>query len=134
MLEIRHLVKSFGPLVAGGQTGTQQAAGPRYPAVEVYTAGAAGPLSPVSTLATGQTVLVNGGPDSLLQLTGQHLLGPGQPTIIAGDPLPVRPAQWAVTDGQPRADNAFSLLRKTSCFLTLDMFQRVPGNMFACDP
>jgi len=100
-------VASFGPLVAGGRTGTQQAAGPRYPAVEVYTAAAAGPLSPVSTLATGQTVLVNGGPDSLLQLTGQHLLGPGQPTIIAGDPLPVRPAQWAVTDGQRRADTLF---------------------------
>ena len=55
-------------------------------------------------------MLVNGGPDSLLQLTGQGLLGPGQPAIIAGDPLPSRPAQWAVTDGQRRADTLFGLV------------------------
>ena len=59
-------------------------------------------------------MLVNGGPDSLLQLTGQGVLGPGQPAVIAGDPLPVRPAQWAVTDGQRRADNAFGLSTPTS--------------------
>ena len=70
-----------------------------------------GPPSPVSALPVSQTVLVNGGPDSLLQLTGQHLLGPGQPAIIAGDPLPrARPAQWAVTDGQRRADTLFGLV------------------------
>ena len=46
------------------------------------------PLSPVSALPVSQTVLVNGGPDSLLQLAGQRLLGPGQPTVVAGNPLP----------------------------------------------
>ena len=64
----------------------------------------------MTTLPVSQTVLVNGGPDSLLQLTGQGLLGPGQPAIIAGDPLPARPAQWAVTDGQRRADTLFGLV------------------------
>ena len=111
-------VASFGPLVAGAQPGAQQAlqvaspqAGtPRYPAVEVYTAGGQGPLSPVRTQPAGQTVLVNGGPDSLLQLTGQHLLGSGQPAIIAGDPLPISPAEWAVTDGQRRGDTLFGLV------------------------
>ena len=44
--------------------------------------------SPVSALPVSQTVLVNGGPDSLLQLAGQRLLGPGQPTVVAGNPLP----------------------------------------------
>ena len=129
-------VASFGPPIGGAQiepraTRAQQAALPSYPAVEVFAAaGFAGagllgaspggrppqtpPLSPVSTLPVSQTVLVNGGPDSLLQLTGQHLLGPGQPAIIAGDPLPgasgFRPALWAVTDGQRRADTLFGLV------------------------
>jgi len=66
----------------------------------------------VSSLPVSQTVLVNGGPDSLLQLTGQGLLGSGQPAIIAGDPWPAasRPALWAVTDGQRRADTLFGLV------------------------
>ena len=114
-------VASFGPPIGGAQidpraTRAQQAAVPSFPAVEVYTpAGSSGtgPPSPVSALPVSQTVLVNGGPDSLLQLTGQHLLGPGQPAIIAGDPLKpsgARPAQWAVTDGQRRADTLFGLV------------------------
>ena len=114
-------VASFGPPIGGAQidpraTRAQQAAVPSFPAVEVYaSAGSSGtgPPSPVSALPVSQTVLVNGGPDSLLQLTGQHLLGPGQPAIIAGDPLKpsgARPAQWAVTDGQRRADTLFGLV------------------------
>ena len=109
---------SFGPLIGGARiepraTRRQQAALPSYPAVEVYAApGAASapPPSPVSSQPVRQTMLVNGGPDSLLQLTGQDLLGPGQPAIIAGDLVPVRPAQWAVTDGQRRADTLFGLV------------------------
>ncbi|HTX28616.1 MAG TPA: alpha-(1-_3)-arabinofuranosyltransferase family protein [Streptosporangiaceae bacterium] len=113
-------VASFGPLIGGAQiepraTRAQQAALPSYPAVEVYAAAGAAsagtpPPSPVSILPVSQTVLVNGGPDSLLQLTGQDLLGTGQPAIIAGDPLPVTPALWAVTDGQRRADTLFGLV------------------------
>jgi len=111
-------VAAFGPAIGGKQiqpraTRPQQAALPSYPAVEVYApsgAPAASPPSPVSTLPVSQTVLVNGGPDSLLQLTGQNLLGPGQPAIIAGDPLQGTPAQWAVTDGQRRADTLFGLV------------------------
>jgi arabinofuranan 3-O-arabinosyltransferase len=114
-------VASFGPPIGGAQiepraTRAQQAALPSYPAVEVFApvgSSGAGSPSPVSTLPVSQTVLVNGGPDSLLQLTGQHLLGPGQPAIIAGDPLPAtgfKPALWAVTDGQQRADTLFGLV------------------------
>ena len=121
-------VASFGPQIGGKQiqpraTRAQQAAVPSFPAVEVYApAGSPGPPSPVSALPVSQTVLVNGGPDSLLQLTGQHLLSPGQPAVIAGDPVPAaassglsgpsgpRPAQWAVTDGQRRADTLFGLV------------------------
>ena len=110
---------SFGPPIGGKQiepraARAQQAAVPSFPAVEVYApAGPSGPPSPVGALPVSQTVLVNGGPDSLLQLTGQRLLGPGQPAIIAGDPRPAvasKPAQWAVTDGQRRADTLFGLV------------------------
>ena len=111
-------VASFGPPVGGAQiepraTRTQQSVLPSYPAVEIYAAGPGSALSPVSTLPVSQTVLVNGGPDSLLQLTGQGLVGAGQPAIIAGDPWPAsaaRPALWAVTDGQRRADTLFGLV------------------------
>ena len=112
-------VASFGPPIGGAQiepraTRTQQSVLPSYPAVEIYAAaGSPGSPSPVSTLPVSQTVLVNGGPDSLLQLTGQGLVGSGQPAIIAGDPWPAsasRPALWAVTDGQRRADTLFGLV------------------------
>ena len=108
-------VASFGPLIGGAQieprsTRAQQAALPSYPAVEVYAVPGAGTPSPVTTLPVSQTVLVNGGPDSLLQLTGQNLLSPAQPAIVSGDPLPVRPTEWAVTDGQRRADTLFGLV------------------------
>ena len=111
-------VASFGPPIGGAQiepraTRTQQSVLPSYPAVEVFApASSAGTLSPVSSLPVSQTVLVNGGPDSLLQLTGQGLLGTGQPAIIAGDPVPALAsgAPWAVTDGQRRADTLFGLV------------------------
>jgi arabinofuranan 3-O-arabinosyltransferase len=119
-------VAAFGPLITGAQTAPDaapeiQAVQPAYPAVEIFApagtvSGKAPPLSPVTTLPVSQTVLVNGGPDSLLQLAGQDLLGPGQPVIIAGDALPATPAQWDVTDGQRRADTAFGLVNSNVSF------------------
>ena len=112
-------VASFAPPIGGAQiepraTRTQQSVLPSYPAVEVFApARSAGTLSPVSSLAVSQTVLVNGGPDSLLQLTGQRLLGTEQPAVIAGDPVPALVSgavPWAVTDGQRRADTLFGLV------------------------
>ena len=113
-------VASFGPPIGGAQiepraTRAQQAALPSYPAVEVYAAAGAGPgpPSPVSTLPVGQTVLVNGGPDSLLQLIGQHLLGSRPARHHRRGPVPAfgfRPARWAVTDGQRRANTLFGLV------------------------
>ncbi len=109
-------VASFGPPVGGAHlepraTRAQQAALPSYPAAEIYAVPGSSPLAPVTALPVSQTVLVNGGPDSLLQLVGQGLLGAGQPAVIAGDSLPVsRPAVWAVTDGQRREDTLFGLV------------------------
>ncbi|HTX84518.1 MAG TPA: alpha-(1-_3)-arabinofuranosyltransferase family protein [Streptosporangiaceae bacterium] len=114
-------VAAFGPQVAAAPGYPNLAGMPAgfaasYPSVEIFAA--ANPhlrvTSPVAALPVSQTALVSGGPDALLQLEGQGVLG-GQPTVIAGDPLPATPALWADTDGQPRADNDFG---STSNFLS----------------
>jgi len=109
-------VAGFGPLLSGSVTDPQgspqlQAMLPSYPAVEVYEAVSPGdqPTSPVTTSPVSKTVGVNGGPGAMLQLEGQGILGT-QPAVIAGDRAAARPALWAVTDGQRRADNAFGLI------------------------
>ena len=106
-------VAGFGPAVAAAPTypalaGAEPGFALSYPAVEVFEAADSQlrPASPVTSLPVSQTVLVNGGPDSLLQLDGQGILG-SQPTVIAGQHLTGTPALWAVTDGQRRADNEF---------------------------
>ncbi len=111
-------VAAFGPLITGKQTDPQapqavQNVQPAYPAVEVYApAGSGQQIGPAAVLPVAQTVLVDGGPDSLLQLEGQDILG-GRPAVVAGDPLVARPQEWAVTDGLRRADNAFGLVNSS---------------------
>jgi arabinofuranan 3-O-arabinosyltransferase len=109
-------VAAFGPLITGGLTDPRAPAQmrallPRYPAVEVYEAASPGDrvAGPVTVMPANQSVLVNGGPDSLLQLAGQGLLGT-QPAVIAGDKLGVQPSRHVVSDGLRRADNAFGLI------------------------
>ncbi|HEY3908209.1 MAG TPA: alpha-(1-_3)-arabinofuranosyltransferase family protein [Streptosporangiaceae bacterium] len=108
-------VAAFGPFVTGAQTDPGAAqiqyALPSYPAVEIFEASSAAgqPVPPPATaLPVRRTVLINGGPDALLQLTGQGVLGTA-PAVIAGDRLVAKPAMWAVTDGLPRSDHAFGL-------------------------
>ncbi len=108
-----HRVAAFGPQVAASPgypnvPGEVPGFAPSYSSIEIFAANnpALQPDSPVTTLPVNATVLVNGGPDSLLQLSGQGILG-SQPTVIAGQPMVSQPALWAVTDGQRRADNDF---------------------------
>ncbi len=108
-------VAAFGPPLSGAATDPQsspqiQAVLPSYPAVEVYQAVSSGqqPAGPVTTSPVSQTVLVNGGPGSLLQLEDQGILG-ARPAVIAGDRAAAPPSRWVVTDGLRRADNAFGL-------------------------
>jgi arabinofuranan 3-O-arabinosyltransferase len=98
-------VASFGPRVTGSQTDLAapaevQAYLPSYPAVEVFQAATARlrPSGPVAALPISKTMLVSGGPDSLLQLSAQGTRA-SQPAVIAGDALAGHPLQWAVTDG-----------------------------------
>lgn len=108
-------VASFGPKITSSPSYWQAqplapGQAPSYPAVEIFQAAnpAWRPAGPVAALPVSSTALVNGGPDSLLQLADQGVVTT-QPAVIAGDQLPVRPSLWAVTDGQRRADNAFGL-------------------------
>lgn len=116
-------VAAFGPLITAPPAGSSAPWPPpgqplRYPAVEIFQAAspALRPSGPVSALPVSDTALVNGGPDALLQLAGQRLLGASQPAVIAGDPLDGRPALWAVTDAQRRADNAFGVVGASVSF------------------
>jgi arabinofuranan 3-O-arabinosyltransferase len=106
-------VAAFGPQVAAAPSYPDVAGLPAgfarsYPSVEIFEA--ANPrlraVSPVAALPVSRTVLVSGGPDALLQLEGQGVLG-SKPAVIAGDALGAAPALWADTDGQPRAANNF---------------------------
>ncbi len=106
-------VASFGPQVAAAPgypnlAGVTPGFAPSYPSVQIFEAAESSlrPTSPVQALPVSDTVLVNGGPDSLLQLDAQGILG-DQPTEIAGQVTTSTPALWAVTDGQRRADNDF---------------------------
>ncbi len=116
------LVASFGPAVSVAVTNPAAPAGkyapPAYPAVQIFAAGPAtlGPPQPAVALAVNKTVLVNGGPDALLQLTGQRILAPSAPAVIGGDRLPARPALWAITDSLRRADNEFGLIDPTASY------------------
>jgi len=115
-------IAAFGPVVTSAQTSAGapgiRYALPSYPAIEVFAAGPARADPPPAALAVpvSRTVLVNGGPDALLQLTGQSILAPSAPAVLAGDELPTRPATWAVTDGNRRADHAFGLIDATGSY------------------
>jgi arabinofuranan 3-O-arabinosyltransferase len=115
-------VAAFGPVITGAQThaGAQQIryALPSYPAVEVFAAGPAGARPPAAAVAlsVSKTVLVNGGPDAMLQLTGQRILAVSAPAVLAGDRLSVRAPTWAVTDSNRRADHALGLIDSTGSY------------------
>ena len=111
-------VAAFGQPAPAGPVGQGtalqvEAIEPQYRPVEIFQAGdpADRAAGPAAVLPAASTTLVDGGPAALLQLTGQGLLGAGQPAVIAGqdtagDPPAVR---HDVTDGLRRADTAFGL-------------------------
>ena len=111
-------VASFGQPAPAGPVGQGtslqvEAIEPEYPPVEIFQAAdpADRPGGPAAVLPAASTTLVDGGPAALLQLTGQGLLGTGQPAVIAGQDTAADPpaARQVVTDGLRRADTAFGL-------------------------
>ncbi|HWF80015.1 MAG TPA: alpha-(1-_3)-arabinofuranosyltransferase family protein, partial [Streptosporangiaceae bacterium] len=116
-------VAAFGPVISGleanpGATQFQYAL-PSYRAVEVFAARSAisEPAPPPAVaLPVSRTVFVNGGPDALLQLTGQHVLG-SAPAVMVGDKLVAPAALWAITDSLPRADHTFGSVDSTPSYV-----------------
>lgn len=114
-------VAAFGPPVLGGHvvpgTALQVAEiTPWYPAVEIFQSGGGNlPAGPAAVLPADRTVLVDGGPASLLQLADQERLR-GRPAVIAGQaPAGLQTGSYEVTDGLRRADTVFGLpTRNTS--------------------
>ena len=111
-------IASFGQPAPAGPVGQGtalqvEAIEPQYPPVEIFQATnpADRPAGPAATLPAASTTLVDGGPAALLQLTGQGLLGTGQPAVIAGQDTAADPpaVRQEVTDGLRRADTAFGL-------------------------
>ena len=132
-------VAAFGPWVAAAPgypslPGLTPGFSTRYPAVEVFapTDASLRPASPVAMLPLSKTVMVDGGPDSLLQLAGQGL-PTSQPAVIAGDSTPARPALIAVTDGQRRADEDFGTTANFQSF-TYTATERNPAQDPLGDP
>jgi arabinofuranan 3-O-arabinosyltransferase len=118
-----HRVAGFGPSIAGSPAypnlaGQASGYALSYPTVEVFAPDRPAKSSghPIATLTVAKTVLVNGGPDALLQLSGEGLLDSSQPTVIAGQALAGEPAMWAVTDGQRRADTSFGSTQDTRSY------------------
>jgi arabinofuranan 3-O-arabinosyltransferase len=104
-------VASFGPEVPAAPgypdvSGYVPGYARSYPSVQIFAVPASPATGPVVALPVADTALVNGGPDALLQLDAQGVLA-SQPTVIAGQKLPVQPSSWFVTDGQRRADTDF---------------------------
>jgi arabinofuranan 3-O-arabinosyltransferase len=128
-------VASFGPAISSSVSYLAQPLTPgpvaSYPAVEIFQAAnpAWRPSGPVAALPVSKTVLVNGGPDSLLALAGQGVVT-SQPAVIAGDPLPVRPDLWAVTDGQRRADENFGQTSQNVSFTYTATETNPPDDQF----
>jgi arabinofuranan 3-O-arabinosyltransferase len=129
-------VTGFGPLITGRQTDPHAPPQirnvlPSYQAVEIYEAasGPQQPNGPATVLPLSQSTLVNGGPDSLLQLAGQDLLGT-QPVIMAGDAAGTQPSRWLVTDGMRRADNAFGLINSNASYTYTATERNPPDDPF----
>ncbi len=100
------LVKTFGPPVGGGGTAQiqlDQELQRQYPAVEVYQV--AGPAeNRVATATVASTVQVSGGPEGLLPLTDDAVLGDAT-TVLTGDlPAGYHAGSTVLTDSLRRRE------------------------------
>lgn len=113
----------FGPLVTAGRipSGTPvqvQGLYPRLQAVEIYEPeGAAERPGRVGIAAAGDTAVVSGGPEALLQLSADPALR-DRPAVLAGDAHPGvdTPAIKAEADGMRRADTRFGLVNSHTSY------------------
>ncbi|MGW7003565.1 alpha-(1-_3)-arabinofuranosyltransferase domain-containing protein [Streptomyces sp. NPDC054933] len=112
-----HQVAGFGPVTPASpiRSGTPlqiQAIDQGYRAVEIYEADdqARQPQDPVSVLPADGALRLSGGPESLLQTSGDALLD-GRAVTLTGDGTGPDSGPLVVTDGLRRADTSFGLIR-----------------------
>ncbi len=130
-------VANFGPAIPSqdyittGANGTTPKVSPKYPAVQIYTSAANVnanlPNYPVVSLPVSKTVLVSGGPGSLMQLTSQGLIS-NQPVILSGNSIPsslhINP-NWISTDTLRRQQIDFGQVNINSSY-TLNATENAP--------
>ncbi|KAB1140993.1 DUF3367 domain-containing protein [Streptomyces luteolifulvus] len=123
----------FGPLMTGGRiaSGTPvqvQGLYPRLQAVEIYEpVGSADRPGRVGVSAAGDTAVVSGGPEALLQLSADPALR-DRPAVLASDAHPGvdAPAITAVADGLRRTDTRFGLVNSNTSY-TYTVNERNPS-------
>ena len=135
-------VTSFGPLVAGAQPGTQSASqaaspqvgAPRYPAVEVYTRRWPRRAEPSTHPASRPDCA---GQRGTRLAPAAHRAAPSRLRPArhhrrrsAADQAASRPALWAVTDGQRRADTLFGLVDSNVSYTYTADETNPPGDQF----
>ncbi|MDC0773533.1 alpha-(1-_3)-arabinofuranosyltransferase domain-containing protein, partial [Streptomyces sp. HD] len=124
----------FGPLMTAGRipadTPVQvQGLYARLQAVEIYEPeGAAERPRRVGIAAAGDTAVVSGGPEALLQLSADPALR-DRPAVLAGDAHPGvdAPAVKAEADGLRRADTRFGLVNSNTSY-TYTATERIPSD------
>jgi arabinofuranan 3-O-arabinosyltransferase len=130
-------VANFGPnipsqdYITSGINGTTPKIAPTYPAVQIYTSqanlGNYIQNYPVVSLPTSKTVLVSGGPGSLMQLTSQGLIK-NQPVILTGNSIPkgvnIKPV-WISTDTLRKQQIDFGQVNSNSSY-TLTATENAP--------
>ncbi len=96
------LVASFGPRLPAGLSTLRSGQPATVPAIQVYEVrGAAGPSTVVDVVPRAGTLRLSGGPETLLPLLEQGVVGARTPVRLAGEPpLPAEAAEGrVVTDG-----------------------------------
>ncbi|ELS58804.1 alpha-(1-_3)-arabinofuranosyltransferase domain-containing protein [Streptomyces viridochromogenes] len=112
----------FGPLVTAGRIPSDtpvqvQGLYPRLQAVEIYEPEGVERPGRVGIAAAGDTAVVSGGPEALLQLSADPALR-DRPAVLAGDAHPGvdTPAIRAEADGMRRADTRFGLVNSHTSY------------------
>ncbi|MZG19362.1 DUF3367 domain-containing protein [Streptomyces sp. SID5914] len=117
-------VKEFGPLLTGGRIPDEtpiqvQGLYSRQKAVEIYEPASDTPApGRVGITAVSDTVAVSGGPEALLQLSGEVPGLKNRPTVLTGDPHPGlgTPSAQITADGLRRADTRFGLVNTNTSY------------------
>jgi len=114
---------AFGTPAPAGPSGQgtslqAEAVEPSYPPLEIFQASSPSlrASGPARMLPASGTTRVDGGPGSLLQLSGQGLLPPARAAVTEGQSPSLPASQRVVTDGLRRTDTSFGLVNGNTSY------------------